>query len=745
MPWMSREDELSLYDNAASSGRALVEIIGESVEGRDIHALYFGIPLPSTNTRANVLHVGMQHGNEAASREGLLQWVYHLTNADDQAIIDYLSQNIIIIIPSANIDGFLDDESRTNANNVDINRDHLELRQPESRAIAEVLGRNLPAVVIDHHEAAGNDDLDITFASASINAADQPLVAVSNELIEEMESRAEEEEWSNGEYPGADNDQGSRLRNTAALRNSISVLVETLTTQDEDDRIEQHLAMCEVVQEFVSDVDAIEEADEAAERKTEEGLTGDAPFDLRTVILSPPPVAYQLVGVVSTFHLRVFNIEMSGGIVPMGQASQPVIPFLFDEEAEIPLYPGIRLFEFPIPDVEDGTAEDFAQLTSGSHKIIIDVRVLDGFYTGNNPPGVDIPVISGDVQFDSTADIFSSLNLETAGVDAYDGKSLFPRSPDHLFSIYGHEIFLRRGIRTGDDTFLWSSLGYFRIEDASQDQHSDNTISITASDRMSGIIDARPLSPLEFQATQNVGDVVTALVLPVYPNAYIEFDDEDLIFRNLGRTLIVEDSRYDALKEIGEAFGKIFYWDGLGVLRFQDAPDEDAPRVILKAGENGVLVDSSRHVTRDGAYNAVAATGEAGDGSTEPVRAVAYDAGRRSPTRWGGPFGNVPRFYSSPLITTGPQAASAAASILRRNLGAPYNADFGIIPNPALRPYDPVRIIQKDGTRDMHVIERINIPLTANTASSGGTREKTLHVIGTQIDTQIVPEGDEEF
>lgn len=745
MPWMSRSDELAIYDNATTSGRALVDIVGQSVEGRDIHAVYFGIPLPSLRSRVDVLHVGMQHGSEPASREGLLQWVDFLASSSDPEVIDLLANHIIVIIPSANIDGFLDGESRTNDNGIDINRDHLALDQPETRAIAEVLGRNLPAVVIDHHEAGDNDDLDITFASAAINAADQPLIGVANDLIEEMQERSNDENWSNGEYPGAENDQENRLRNTAALRNSISVLIETLTSQDEEDRAAQHLAVCEVAIDFVDTVDVIDEANSAMERKEQEGLTGDAPFDLRVRILSPPPVAYQLFGVVSTFHLRVFNIEMSGGIVSMGQPSQPVIPFLFDPDAEIPLYPGNRLIEFPQPDVEDATVEDFAEFVSGSHKLMLDVRVVEDFFTGNNPPGTQIPVVGGDVQFDATADIFSTVSLETRGTDEETEKSLFPMNPDSLLSIYGHELFIRRGIRVSDDEILWSSLGYFRIEDASQDEHSGSSISITGSDRMSGIIDARPLEPIQFFSADNLGDVVTELVTEVYPNAYIEFDDEDLIFRNLGRSLIVEDSRYDALKEVAEAFGKIFFWDGVGVLRFQDPPDEDAPRWIIKAGEGGVLVDSSRHVSREGAYNAVVAIGEAGDADTPPVRAVAFDVGKLSPTRWGGPFGQVPRFYSSPLITTGPQAESAAVGILRRNLGAPYNADFSAIPNPALRPYDPVRIIQHDGSRDMHIVERVNVPLAATDTMNGGTREKTLQVIGTEIDTQFLPpEEDEE-
>src|SRR5690606_39371279 len=56
------------------------------------------------------------------------------------------------------------------------------------------------------------------------------------------------------------------------------------------------------------------------------------------------------------------------------------------------------------------------------------------------------------------------------------------------------------------------------------------------------------------------------------------------------------------------------------------------------------------------------------------------------------PFGQVPRFYASPLITDVAQAKSAAASLLKRSLGLPYSVSFGTIVNPALEPLDPIRI-----------------------------------------------------
>jgi hypothetical protein len=118
-------------------------------------------------------------------------------------------------------------------------------------------------------------------------------------------------------------------------------------------------------------------------------------------------------------------------------------------------------------------------------------------------------------------------------------------------------------------------------------------------------------------------------------------------------------------------------------------------------------------------------TGEGTD-EMEPVRAVAFDAQESSPTFFGGPFGRVPRFYSSPFITTATQAQNAAQNLLRRTLGASYDVGLSAVPNPALKPFDPVRVIYNDYNREMHVIQRVTIPLSVTAAMSAATRQSTV-------------------
>jgi len=71
-----------------------------------------------------------------------------LSSGELASLLDRLS---IVIVPRANPDGAAADR-RVLASGVDLNRDHLLLSQPETRALHQVMQLLPPDVVIDHHE-----------------------------------------------------------------------------------------------------------------------------------------------------------------------------------------------------------------------------------------------------------------------------------------------------------------------------------------------------------------------------------------------------------------------------------------------------------------------------------------------------------------------------------------------------------------------------------------------------------------
>ena len=371
------------------------------------------------------------------------------------------------------------------------------------------------------------------------------------------------------------------------------------------------------------------------------------------------------------------------------------------------------------------TSDAFLRTLRGSHRVITRARVVETYQTGTDPDGTEIPIVAGDVALDASADVRATLDMTTVG----DG--MWPRHGNLLLAPYGNEVFVERGVQYSDDLVEYVALGYFRIQEPSQDDAShDGPIRLSGRDRMAGIIDARLLQPIQFDAGTTLGDVVDQLVTEVYPDALIEWDDAtDTAL--LARSVICEEDRYGFLADLVRAQGKIFYWDHRGALVIKTAPDPGSPVWDVNAGAGGVLLGMSRTLSREGVYNAVVAQGEATDYEL-PVRAVAADLNPLSPTYFHGRFGPVPMFYTSSFLATVAQAQNTADEMLRRRLGLPYTVDLSAVPNPALEPYDPIRV--RYSTRqapETHIVDTLTIPLTAGAAMTGTTREQTVVMLGT--------------
>lgn len=368
------------------------------------------------------------------------------------------------------------------------------------------------------------------------------------------------------------------------------------------------------------------------------------------------------------------------------------------------------------------TAADFADLVTGSHMARFRCVAVDGFQSGGEPTGTDLPVISGSIEIDATADIRSSGTLEVIGD--------WPTAQNLSLAPYGAEVFVSRGIDRGANGVLWAPLGYFRISEVSQADAANGPLKLTLDDRMATIIDSRYRQPRQWLTGTTVREIVEDAVLTIYDDAVIVFDD-DSDLSTIGRSLIVEESRYEVLLTLAEGLGKVVYWDELGQLVFRTVPEEDDPIWTVKAGPGGAMVKAGRSLSRVGIYNVVVVTGEGAD-DIPPVRAEARDSQPSSPTFFDGPFGRVPRFYSSPFITTETQAQNAARNLLKQSLGAPYDVGLSAIPNPAVRPYDVLRVVYNDGNRELHVVQRATIPFNVSDPISIATRESTVIFVGVE-------------
>ncbi len=355
------------------------------------------------------------------------------------------------------------------------------------------------------------------------------------------------------------------------------------------------------------------------------------------------------------------------------------------------------------------------EIISGSHTATFEAVVVEEYQSTSSPTGTPVDILDGDVKLDGTAKIRGSLNITVNGD--------FPRRGTSLLAPYGNEIFIRRGVDIGSE-ILWFPLGYFRITNVDQTGSSDSPIRIFGTDRMSTILDSRLLQPRQFSAGTTVEDIFDNVVKEIYPDAVISFDD-DSDQAVIGRNLVFEEQRYDTLNNIATALGKVMYFDGSGVLQIKSPPNSDTPVWEVNAGRHGVLINTSRRLSREGVYNAVVARGEGGD-DTVPVVGVALDNNPNSPTKFGGRFGRIPRYFSSPFITNNFQAKSAADHLLARATGMPYSVQFGALVNPSLQPFEPIYLVHKNGVGEYHLIESLTIPLSVGVGMSATTRDQTF-------------------
>lgn len=357
-----------------------------------------------------------------------------------------------------------------------------------------------------------------------------------------------------------------------------------------------------------------------------------------------------------------------------------------------------------------------------THQIVTRVKFVTPGQTGTTPAGVELDVVDGALVLDGGAAVRTSGDLTLAEPWSDDGTGIAP---------YGQELYVERGVVYGNGQREFVGLGYLRIVGVDQAEAPTGPLKVAVADRMSAIIDARLLAPVQYAASATYGSIVTDLVQAAIPSQTIQWDDATNL-STVGRVLVADDDRYEFLNTLVTSVGKIWYFDHRGILVIKSPPNPTTSVSEVSSGRGGVLVEAARSLSRAGIYNAVKATGESMD-DVPPVFAVAYDLNPLSLTYWNGPFGKVPTFYSSPFITTTAQALSAATGLLSRSIGLPYEVNFGMVPNLALEPLDAVTVVYPpDMTknphvrREVHVLDTLRVPLAGPGAVTATTRQATL-------------------
>jgi len=159
----------------AASPRISLEVIGRSVQGRDIPALYLssGRFAGQRDKKPMALIFCQQHGDEASGKEAALLLAAQLAGPGKK-ILEGID---LILVPTANPDGS-ELRQRRNARDRDLNRNHVLLSEPETLALHRLFQRWFPEIVLDVHEYGAVSKWWI--GQGVIKNADEMLGSLSN-------------------------------------------------------------------------------------------------------------------------------------------------------------------------------------------------------------------------------------------------------------------------------------------------------------------------------------------------------------------------------------------------------------------------------------------------------------------------------------------------------------------------------------------------------------------------------------
>jgi hypothetical protein len=120
------------------------EVVSKSVLNKPIHKILIG------KGDTNIFMWSQMHGNESTTTKALFDFLNFLISNEDLAI-QFLEKFTFCILPMVNPDG-AELYTRENANKIDLNRDSINLSQPESIALRDVFDTFKPHFCYNLHD-----------------------------------------------------------------------------------------------------------------------------------------------------------------------------------------------------------------------------------------------------------------------------------------------------------------------------------------------------------------------------------------------------------------------------------------------------------------------------------------------------------------------------------------------------------------------------------------------------------------
>lgn len=366
----------------------------------------------------------------------------------------------------------------------------------------------------------------------------------------------------------------------------------------------------------------------------------------------------------------------------------------------------------------------FGQELVRSHQMSVRIEVynfLGDLLYNSNDTIIPSGVLDGevDVQNDSIRRRFSLQFIDSTG-------TLVPSDARDIFTTYGNEIKIYRGLYTRDWGRMDIPLGVFGFANvAVDDTGAGLTISLDGYDRADKISRAKLVNDYVIPAGTNFGLAIYQLILSQVPSIQTNFVTTP--YSTPALTFKAGEDIWDASRKMAMSIGCELFFDPNGYLIMQTVPDYSAVDSCwtYAEGDTSTLLNINKRQTNRNTFNYFIVTGEHSS-NTAPVRGVAFDDNPASPTYYKGSYGLVPAPpITSKMVTSTDQANQVARALLQNSIGQYERLHFNAIVNPAHEVGDviqAVRALSKVNAR--YVLDSLAIPLTHNRAMDVTTRAR---------------------
>ncbi|WP_370944000.1 DUF5047 domain-containing protein [Amycolatopsis sp. cg5] len=329
---------------------------------------------------------------------------------------------------------------------------------------------------------------------------------------------------------------------------------------------------------------------------------------------------------------------------------------------------------------------------------------------------LQIPLAGGSVEVDATSKVRRSATLQA-------DPRWWPRSPTDLLSPYGSICQVDYGIVLSGGGTEWVPLIFGYLDETSRTRPitSSGEVEVKVVDAASHVAEDRFDVPAQTIANATAISEIARLVQNTLgPIEVLNLTGSTAV----APVIVTERERWDTMEKLAEFLGAEVFFDPVARLIVRPQPTFDQnPVWTIRTGNGGNLLTVKDKLTREQVYNKVVASGQRTDG-VPAVYAVATDT--TSPARYGGPFGNKPRFYTSELLTTTAQCQATADSLLARVRGIAAQIEVEVLVNPALDAGDVITVLDPEAGETRHIIDKVTIPLSPDGAQSITTRSDEL-------------------